>query len=755
MASKHPLPPSLNLTGVFQGKPKQVKSKNRKGQVPGGSDLRPLESFTFLAPSPSTLTAAQIFDGEQEKNLLFLIERARAGGGSYSIDINTSSLLLTTKSRKLELFKTQSPIMNFSATRDFDEVKGRIFYAIDLATRTAANVSSGLSLHCVKCVTLIIGPASGLKGAGAGKNALPQSISWANRVQIRGAISLKVDTADLAKHPEMAQQCFKFAVLHNLFSCELREQKKSAFMDRCVGEGHVRLDGQHLCLACSLLFEHQLQKEEEKASTFLPWSERLDWSGLEFPIGLESYDLFCRQNPSVRLFVYRQVEAGGEIYQEYKSEPSNEDGEEEIKNVHIIFTSRVDWEENEIQSHFLSVTNLAKLCAKLLKYDIKGKKTSKYSDRNICETCHRLFTFDKKEALGPQLKKLKRDMVNGDWCRFKSQAYLEHVASCSSNSLATIRMPKEGATASFSKISALHDKPVITHFFATFFFLFYLFIIANFQVSIYADFETTHKSLSSVCHDCLFLYKEARGSQREKVIQRCEELGHFSIPGASRCEHCLQKVMESLENARLCNICPKHHVKKVYKGANGEDISYHLCQQCFEGVTMDSRLNPPCTHSKTSADAFLDVVSFSIVVVENYGPPSDERGDQIAYPRLLKQISVVAEESESGRDILLKFWRELQGLRKLISKKWAGNFADLKDISISKSQQDELDKAAFCYACQKPFDPPKQTTTEDNELSDRLEELPAFKKRTRNRDHCHRSGAIRGWFFLIILKVKC
>ena len=120
---------------------------------------------------------------------------------------------------------------------------------------------------------------------------------------------------------------------------------------------------------------------------------------------------------------------------------------------------------------------------------------------------------------------------------------------------------------------------------------------------------------------------------------------------------------------------------------------------------MDSRLNPPCTHSKTSADAFLDVVSFSIVVVENYGPPSDERGDQIAYPRLLKQISVVAEESESGRDILLKFWRELQGLRKLISKKWAGNFADLKDISISKTQQDELDKAAFCYACQKPFDP--------------------------------------------------
>ena len=48
--------------------------------MPGGSDLRPLESFTFLAPSPSTLTAAQIFDGEQEKNLLFLIERARAGG---------------------------------------------------------------------------------------------------------------------------------------------------------------------------------------------------------------------------------------------------------------------------------------------------------------------------------------------------------------------------------------------------------------------------------------------------------------------------------------------------------------------------------------------------------------------------------------------------------------------------------------------------------------------------------------------------
>ena len=240
-------------------------------------------------------------------------------------------------------------------------------------------------------------------------------------------------------------------------------------MEKCVEEEHGRLAGQQMCVACRMLFERQLRLEEEKASTFLPWSQRLDWSGLDFPIGMESYEIFCRQNPSVRLFVYRQVEAGGEIYQEFKSEPPKHDGEEEIKNIHLIFTSRVDWEENEIQSHFLSVTNLAKLCSKLLKYDIKGKKTSKYSDKNICETCHRLFTFDKKEALGPQLKKLKRDMVNGDWCRFKSQAYLEHVASCSSNSLATTRMPKEGATASFSKISALHDKPVITPLFATFF----------------------------------------------------------------------------------------------------------------------------------------------------------------------------------------------------------------------------------------------------------------------------------------------
>ena len=214
-------------------------------------------------------------------------------------------------------------------------------------------------------------------------------------------------------------------------------------------------------------------------------------------------------------------------------------------------------------------------------------------------------------------------------------------------------------------------------------------------------------------------------------------------------------MLESLENARVCNICPDDHQKKLYKGADGEEIKYHLCQQCFEGVTLDSQLNPHCTHSKTSADAFLDVVSFAIVVVENYGPPSDDKGRQITYPRLLKQISVVAEESERGSDILQKFWRQLQALRPLISEKWTGKFLDLKDISISESQQEEMDKAPFCYACQKPFDPPKESSSADNQLSDLLDELPEFKKRTRNRDHCQRSGAVRGWlFFHNILKGK-
>ena len=96
-------------------------------------------------------------------------------------------------------------------------------------------------------------------------------------------------------------------------------------MEKCVEEEHGRLAGQQMCVACRMLFERELRLEEEKASTFLPWSQRPHWSGLEFLIGMESYVIFCRQNPSVRLFVYRQVESGGEIYQEYKSEPSSQD----------------------------------------------------------------------------------------------------------------------------------------------------------------------------------------------------------------------------------------------------------------------------------------------------------------------------------------------------------------------------------------------------------------------------------------------
>ena len=44
-------------------------------------------------------------------------------------------------------------------------------------------------------------------------------------------------------------------------------------------------------------------------------------------------------------------------------------------------------------------------------------------------------------------------------------------------------------------------------------------------------------------------------------------------------------------------------------------------------------MSPQCTHSKTTPEAALELISYSIVVVENFGPPLSEDGETISYPR--------------------------------------------------------------------------------------------------------------------------
>ena len=710
MESKHALHPSLNLTGVFKG-----SLKERKGKMAGGTDSRPLEAFTFLPPKAVCMTAEELFDKKQSENLCFLIERAQAGQGDYRLNINTSSLLLTTNSRKLELFRTQSPIQTFSITKETSLVKEVIFTLINRAANQAANASSGLSLHCIKSVTLTFGPASGLRGAGSeieGEDIFPSSVSWANKVNIRGAVSLKVTENDLKSDSSMQKKCFQHAVLHNLYFNEFRAKKRIVYQQKCEKERHSE-DG-NLCTFCTKMWEAEVDSKSQFANTFLPWKDQVNWEGLEFPVGAYGYKTFCEKNPNIRLFVYRQIVEAGDVFQEFKSDAK--EGAEDVKNVHLIFTSRINLQLNELESHFLSVINLAKLCAKILNYKNKltGKEsTKKYEDGSVCEKCYRMFTFNQREPIGPQVKRMHKDFVNGNLDEKKSQLYLEHVSECGFTSLGTTSMPRKGSTLPFTNIKSLHDKPV----------------------TLYSDYETSHCSLSKVCPPCISLYKEARGSRRVEILERCRLSEHIVMPGGARCDHCYQYLLQSVEEASRQRVCLPSHQKLTFKDEFGQQTQHPLCQSCLDEVCLNEVINPPCCHSKTTPEAALEVISYSIVAIENYGPPVGENGEAIIYPRILKEVTFVAGGDEN---VMLKFWEELQTLRPIISDKWKGCFPNLSDCPLSEEDKAMFEAARECYACKMLFDPPAPDVQEDGD------DRPAFRRRLKNRDHCHRSGRFRG-----------
>ena len=710
MQAKHALDPSLNLTGVFKG-----KLKERKGKMAGGTDTRPVEAFTFLAPKAVCMSAEELFDKKQSDNLIFLIERAQAGQGDYRLNINTASLLLTSNSRKLELFRTQSPLQTFSITRETSFVVEVILNLINRAASQAANASSGLSLHCIKSVTLTFGPASGLRGAGGDKDKgiFPSTVTWANGVKIRGAVSLKVTQEDLISDSSMQEKCFQYAVLHNLFFNEYRMKKKDDYAAICKKEDHH--SGEGLCAFCERLWESEVSSKSELARTFLPWKDRVNWAGLEFPVGAYGYKVFSQNNPQIRLFVYRQIVQSGDVFQEFKSEVR--EGCQDVKNVHLIFTSRVNMEVNELESHFLSVNNLAKLCAKILNYKdrITGKESKKkYEDGSVCEKCFRLFSFNQSDPIGPQVKRMYVDFVNGNMDEKKSQLYLDHVSECSFTSLGTTSMPKKGSSLPFTNIKSLHDKPV----------------------TIYSDYETSHSSLSKVCPPCISLYKEARGSRRAEILGECERAGHILLPGGARCDHCYQYLIESVEEATRQGVCQTSHQKLTFMNEYGQQTFYPLCQSCLDEVCLNKVLNPPCGHSKTIPEAALQVISYSIVAIENYGPAVNEKGEVIMYPRILKEVTFVA--SGDDEDVMLKFWQELRALRPLISDKWRGTFPNLSDCPLSEEEERIFEASRECYACCMPFDPPLSDDGDD------CDDRPLFRRRIKNRDHCHRTGQFRG-----------
>ena len=191
-------------------------------------------------------------------------------------------------------------------------------------------------------------------------------------------------------------------------------------------------------------------------------------------------------------------------------------------------------------------------------------------------------------------------------------------------------MPAEGNILKFTDAKTLHDKPV----------------------SIYIDFETSHIGLSQVfavlsttflfffssifpqlCADCMTLYKNSYGSRRAQIMKDCRESQHVLLPGGKRCEGCLLGFRLSIEDATREGVCPKSHDRPEFRNEFGEMVSFPICTTCLEAMSQNSAVNPPCIHSKTTPEAALELISYSIIVVENFGPLQSESGESLSYPR--------------------------------------------------------------------------------------------------------------------------
>jgi hypothetical protein len=717
MKRHHPLPPALNCTGVFKGAPKQVRNSNqafkeRMGRIPGGIDESGLVQYTFVPSKAVVTSAGELFDQQKDECLIHLIKRAQSQCGDTAIKVNCATLMARPGTKQMSVFNTQSHTAHFSSTAAPDEVLFRIHRAVDTISSQVSDLGSGLSMRTIKSATITLGPRRGLRGAGP---SFGSDVKWANKLKIRGAMNIQVSAVDMKHDSDISKKCFKLAITHQVFFEELQSDIYNKHLANCPHKDPTT-GTKTFCSTCKVHADREVDKSVDKASTWIPYFDRLNWTKIEFPSGQDEYKRFSLNNPSLCLSVYRVVDTKGDVYLEYRSDMGDKIG---YKNVHIIFASRINFEEQEIQAHFLSVSNLGKLCGKILQYDSNDKATDyRYSEGLACDHCARTFSWDKNISYKPQMRKTAMEFDNGTRGNRESDAYLDHIRTCSNKRIGVTTFPKKGTYLQFKKYEALHDHPI----------------------SIYIDLETTHTPLSKLCHDCLSLYKQSRGSQRLKVLKNCQDSNHVLFPGEHRCQGCLQTLLETLEEVKKTNNCTHVDNRVTSKDSEGGVVDYGMCSNCLHHICTSPKISPECKHSKTEIVSGLNPISFSISIIENYGP-----GDPHSYPKILREQTEIAESQD--QDIMKNLWKVLKDSRPLIASRWKGEHYDVKDCVLSEEERKQFDSANSCYSCFNLFDPtPEHGDIHDDDVfSNESLGSDDFRRRiVKTLDHCHRTNKYRG-----------
>ena len=268
-------------------------------------------------------------------------------------------------------------------------------------------------------------------------------------MKIRGAKSIEVTEQDVAEDSSFALKCFQHTVLHQVisknkktngiitmliqgnrlnspfhlqvFSGELKREYYERKKEECHRLKHFRHESSvDLCGVCNLTLKREFDEKKNKdhprfkAASFKKFRDRLDWSGVEFPSGQEDFKTFSKNNPGIILSIYREQSRGGDIYLEYRSPPPPENVE--AKAVHLVYATRINLEECELEAHFLSVTNLSHLFGKILQYvdEKTGNPFTRETDRNVCKVCNEIFAFTPwgQGSMKTQVEKVQRNFLS-------------------------------------------------------------------------------------------------------------------------------------------------------------------------------------------------------------------------------------------------------------------------------------------------------------------------------------------------------
>lgn len=227
-------------------------------------------------------------------------------------------------------------------------------------------------------MTIAVGPKRGIRGAGCHDLS---SLKWLNGIKVRGATALQISVEEAGKKSQLLKECFKHAVNRQISGSQLKKTIVARVCSSCPSKCELN----SLCSCCQKVVNSMFEAEANKASTWADQDNHVQWKGIQFPSGLEEFELFSKNNPHICLSVYRAAEDKGDVYLTFRSELGQLERSRQTM-VHIVSVTRLNTELMELETHFLPVTDLNLFCGLIYEYNAEGGHIkTQYKDGEI--TC--------------------------------------------------------------------------------------------------------------------------------------------------------------------------------------------------------------------------------------------------------------------------------------------------------------------------------------------------------------------------------